>query len=273
MRRTLYRYSIPFKQGGQREGILMRLESKKGDVGWGEIAPLPGFSAETLEEAIDALKEDRFSLYPSVQWGHAAALLDLSCPLTIDSIPVRTLETDKIKIGDFSLKEAIEKVEKTPCSGVDINQKWSLDQALALAKACPKLQYFEEPLKVGENTSLFPYPVALDESLRQKNPLSYPWIKMHTIKPSLHGYPLPNPIKGIDFILSSSYESPLGLYQIAKLAFRLNLPLIPMGLGTVHLFSESLFEETCKCIDGLLFFPQTWTLKANQVEVLFDGSI
>ena len=96
MKRTLYYYSRRFN-GGTREGVLIRLESENGRVGWGEVAPLPGFSQETLEEAITDLIEGDDSSFPSVQWGTAAAMLDLVNPLEIDAIPVRVLEKEKVK--------------------------------------------------------------------------------------------------------------------------------------------------------------------------------
>ena len=96
IKRTLYHYSRPFN-GNIREGAFIRLETKNGRVGWGEVAPLPGFSKETLEEAIqDWIKGHIFSS-PSVQWGHASALFDLIEPLEVDAIPVRILEKEKIK--------------------------------------------------------------------------------------------------------------------------------------------------------------------------------
>jgi len=36
---------------GEREGLLVRLEDESGGVGFGEIAPLPGFGTETVAEA------------------------------------------------------------------------------------------------------------------------------------------------------------------------------------------------------------------------------
>jgi O-succinylbenzoate synthase len=36
-----------------REGIILRLTDETGQVGWGEIAPLPWFGSETLESALD----------------------------------------------------------------------------------------------------------------------------------------------------------------------------------------------------------------------------
>lgn len=39
----------------EREGVLLRIEDAEGRVGWGDAAPLPGFSREALAEAGDAL--------------------------------------------------------------------------------------------------------------------------------------------------------------------------------------------------------------------------
>ena len=55
----LYRYDLPLVEPltlggttfGSRRGLLIRLTDTDGREGWGEAAPLPGFSRETLEEA------------------------------------------------------------------------------------------------------------------------------------------------------------------------------------------------------------------------------
>ncbi len=55
---TLYRYSVPMEAGvilrhqrlKSRDGLLVKLQ--QGELsGWGEIAPLPEFSQETLDQA------------------------------------------------------------------------------------------------------------------------------------------------------------------------------------------------------------------------------
>jgi len=61
MKRTfqLFAYKLPFRSpvhcGGEalkeREGLLLKLADEDGVEGWGEIAPLPGFSVEKLEDA------------------------------------------------------------------------------------------------------------------------------------------------------------------------------------------------------------------------------
>lgn len=272
MKQSVYTYSRRFN-GAVRQGALIRLERENGRVGWGEVAPLPGFSQETLDEALEDLIEGKNSSLPSVQWGLASAMMDLIDPIEVEKIPIRTLHTDKVKIGHLSLKEASLKIEESQCTGVDMNGKWSLTDALTLAKTFPHLEYFEEPLKPGEDAKAFPFPVALDESLRKKNPPPYPQVKTHVIKPTLHGYPLPKKVKGIDFILSSSYESELGIYQLAKLAKRLKLPMKPMGLGTCHLFEEPLFEEELHFHEGFLYFPKKWTPLMDKLQVIFDESI
>ncbi len=72
-------YQRPFRQPLQtshgawavREGILLRLIDETGRIGWGEIAPLPWFGSETLEQALKfcrqlpaALTDDLISAVP-----------------------------------------------------------------------------------------------------------------------------------------------------------------------------------------------------------------
>lgn len=60
-----YAYALPLRRpltlAGQpvaeREGGLLRLETADGHVGWGDAAPLPGFSAESRADAVAALVE------------------------------------------------------------------------------------------------------------------------------------------------------------------------------------------------------------------------
>jgi O-succinylbenzoate synthase len=60
----LFRYSIPLAQTvvlknstiHRREGLLLKLSGSDGSEGWGETAPLPGFSKEGLDEAAEQLR-------------------------------------------------------------------------------------------------------------------------------------------------------------------------------------------------------------------------
>ena len=59
----LYRYRVPLSEPlllkgtvlHHREGLLVRLTAEGGATGWGEAAPLPGFSEESLERAASQL--------------------------------------------------------------------------------------------------------------------------------------------------------------------------------------------------------------------------
>ena len=66
----LYRFSLPLREplvlGGTtlhcREGLLLRLSGDDGSEGWGESAPLPGFSKESPDQAIAQLRRIAGSL-------------------------------------------------------------------------------------------------------------------------------------------------------------------------------------------------------------------
>ena len=102
----LYRYSIPVDSQlilrnrflKRREGLLVQIKCKDNE-GWGEIAPLPEFSEETLdqaqEQAIQWLQDwdkarsenQKLSfdgLYPSVAFGLSCALAELKGALQAD---------------------------------------------------------------------------------------------------------------------------------------------------------------------------------------------
>lgn len=60
----LFRYRLPLTRplvmpSGtyvEREGVLLRLTAEDGTVGWGEAAPLPGYSPDTLNQAVTWLR-------------------------------------------------------------------------------------------------------------------------------------------------------------------------------------------------------------------------
>lgn len=61
----LYRYELPLTAPLQlgastvehRRGLLVRLETEQGAVGWGDAAPLPGFSSEMLSEVVASARD------------------------------------------------------------------------------------------------------------------------------------------------------------------------------------------------------------------------
>jgi o-succinylbenzoate synthase len=83
----IYRYSLPYfnpiqKGNNERKGLLLQITDADGATGWGEIAPLPGFSKETLQdatrEALEFKNNTEFQpTYASVRCGIELAWEDL----------------------------------------------------------------------------------------------------------------------------------------------------------------------------------------------------
>ena len=107
---TLHPYKIPLTQGQPRQGVLVRIIDEKGQSGWGDVAPLPKWSQETLEEALDQLHKimhdiinidwtarhwfehlKHLNLLPSVSFGLESALLSILLPLPEHTVPAGAL--------------------------------------------------------------------------------------------------------------------------------------------------------------------------------------
>lgn len=177
----LYRYTLPIQTGVVlrtqplhfREGLILQLQ-QDAQEGWGEIAPLPFFSQESLEEATlqtemwlnqwlvgdDLSVEDCF---PSVACGISFALGELSGKLggqgnfqtallcdgdtekwraKLERMPKSTVA--KFKIGRGSPAEEGQKVNDLLATfshiqlRLDANRAWSLQQAVEFAEKIAK---------------------------------------------------------------------------------------------------------------------------------------
>lgn len=106
----VYRYSLPLvaplRLAGatlrRRKGLLMRLTAEDGAEGWGEAAPLPGFSRESVEEAAADLRTlaeaavgrgvgeappgSATGPVPSARFGFETALLNLRAATTSETL-------------------------------------------------------------------------------------------------------------------------------------------------------------------------------------------
>ena len=132
---------------------------------------------------------------------------------------------------------------------LDCNQskQWSCAQMEKLLEQFPSLQieFVEEPFFTSNTKKTNTFKIALDESLRQKNtqPL-FLQESVWVVKPMLD-FELITPLLRRDkkalnsrvIILSSSYETEVGMYHLAKLCTRLKLQST-MGLDTLKLFER-----------------------------------
>ncbi|HEX9951659.1 MAG TPA: o-succinylbenzoate synthase [Rubricoccaceae bacterium] len=113
---TLHPYALPLVEpvtwGGQaqteRRGILVRAETAAGAVGWGDVAPLPGFSRETLAETAETLGRasagDVSALPFAAQFGLDLALADAAAqeagrPLAFSADPDVTVPLAGLVLG------------------------------------------------------------------------------------------------------------------------------------------------------------------------------
>ncbi|VTU06807.1 O-succinylbenzoate synthase [Actinobacillus indolicus] len=173
---SLYRYTLPIETGiilrnrrlKQREGLIIHLQQADKE-GWGEIAPLPEFSQETLAEAEVAVRqwiekwlnhqdESLTSYPPSVAFGVSCALAELNGTLSeeanFQTAPLCYGDPDelyaelnqiqgekiaKIKVGLYEANrdgliadmflEAIPDLKLR----LDANRSWTLEKALLFA--------------------------------------------------------------------------------------------------------------------------------------------
>lgn len=258
MVKRLYQYHLPERN---REGLILQMEDA-----WGEIAPLPGFSRETLTEAkqeiLDVLRDNKKPKLPSVLFGLSAQpLTPVKVRLSALHHPKPGCTTLKLKLGHLSAIQAVDLVKQYVGKyrlRLDCNRKWSLSEALLFASHFrpTDFEYFEEPVETYSDLVRFShqtqFPIAVDESLREHSCLDIPTLAAAVIKPTLWGGipPLPFPS-----ILSSSYESSLGILQIA----RLGNPETPQGLDT---FTPDFLDPPIRIENGYL----TWTPSKNPID-------
>lgn len=261
---NLYSYELktrcPFIE--KREGLILEHNG-----GWGEIAPLTGFSKEGLIEATQEVVKHLPSLapsaltLPSVKFGVESALFPFSLePL---SVPIATFgalkdgaSTVKLKLGSLDLAKAIDLASRYLGKGkirLDFNRMWPLEKLLAFSKefSPDDFEFLEEPAQNLDELIAFSektaFPIAIDESLQEKGWKKIPTLKAAVVKPTL--FPDWNSLpKDLPIVFSSSYESSLGILQIARLAK--NSPF-PAGIDT---FSDDLLNPPLKIEKGHLIW-------------------
>ncbi len=274
----------------EKKGLLLYAKNSNGDVAWAEVSPLAGFSIETLDEAKDQLNSlrkeilDPFfditkkgGLYPSVAFGLDSLFYSLTHTVKKGtSYPVcaflagsfKEIESQiyfllqegyqhiKLKVAQLSFEEAHQVIEQLlgkVSLKIDVNRAWNLKKSLSFFSRYPldAFEYIEEPVDDIKDLSFFPYPIALDETLREGfQPAGFPQIKALIVKPMLTGglksiqkiVDLSKQIKA-QLVLSSSYESGVGLFHLCSLLDRAKIPLYPLGVDTYRLIHQDVLVK------------------------------
>ncbi len=282
----------------KRKGLLLQAKTATKSA-WAEVSPLPGFSQETLEEAEKQLLSltqnlplslqsilHQTDLYPSVAFGLDSLQYYLHSSLPpLSSYPLCAfLSADfqemkrqipyilgqgytcvKVKISHLSNQEAHQILEgligKIKIK-IDLNRAWPLPKVLSFFERYPHetFEYIEEPVQSPRELIDFPYPFALDETLRENVKLpQLPFLRALIIKPMLMGsastiqktidsFAAINP----QIILSSSHESGVGLFHLCHLQHRCLISKHPLGVDPYRLIEKDILIHPHNISHGAL---------------------
>ncbi len=211
---------------------------------------------------------DQLTLLPSVEFALESALLSWTDPLELQPIRMSALlmgspdeirlaatlrhqeghVSAKLKVSQLSFTQANTLIEELSDFSlrIDVNRAWKKEESLQFFSQFPldRFEFVEEPFSNPHDLIHFTHPLGVDESFPQDLSLekleTLPTLKTLVYKPTLQGGLLhARPLyawaqeRGIDFVLSSSFETPLGLKAIALLAQRLGVTS-SLGLGTLY---------------------------------------
>ncbi|MDN3506243.1 MAG: enolase C-terminal domain-like protein [Simkaniaceae bacterium] len=207
-------------------------------------------------------------LYPSVHSAVETALLDLLDPIPtgpckryalLFGSPTEIFDRAKeianegfldvkIKLGHFSMDTAHEVISALGEQfrlRLDFNRKWDLEDTMQFCAHYPKdfFEYIEEPATIAHDLLHFTYPFAMDESLRDIEDLtpylSTGHLKAFILKPTMTFPISPYLNLGPKAILTSSFESPIGIGQIERMIHRFGLTENLHGLDTLRYFDDT----------------------------------
>ena len=261
-----YLYRLPLTNGKSREGILLCHGNR-----WGDAAPLPGWSRETLEEVKASLHRSEDLVPASLRCAREAleeewdivrreiplnALLDgtaeeiFAGAVRASRAGCRCLKIKTARVDSARLVDLIKNItrETHGCQlRLDSNRSWSFEETLCIAETLREfpIEYFEEPLseahRLPELIAQSVCRIALDETLREISPAdleSFRGAVALVLKPTLLGgfehcrqFALEGDRMGMNSVVSGAYESGVGIHTLGR--FAASLPRISAaGLDT-----------------------------------------
>ncbi len=250
----IHPFEIKHRHFPNKKGFILEKEGRLS-----EVAPLPGRSTETFEEALEQLqavqKGWRGSLYPSVEFGlyglSAPSVSSIPCALFLYGTTEEVLQTAaesygctvaKLKVGHWHWTQALEVIKALPFQlRIDFNHCWTRAD---VEKLCSHLSPAQIDFLEDAGCQVLGFTQASDETP------SVPSLRVW--KPSVQG--LPPPQKKV--ILSSSLESSIGLQHIAALTQSHQIYPHVLGLGTILHLEKDLVQNSAFIKEGKLHFPQ-----------------
>src|ERR671916_202662 len=275
----LYRYGLPLTapqtlKGAtfhHREGLLLRLAGEDGCVGWGETAPLPGFSDEGLDTAAAGLRElaetvvgreatdewvdpagrfsrglDQLNPTPSVRFGFELALWNLYAassgrmlPGLVARQPRAAVPVNGLLFGSpveilgeaRRMKDVGYRTVKLKVGG------WSLDRDVGLVRALGEILGDAVSLRLDANRAWGFEEALVGMELEALG--GHRYARAVVLKPTLLGG-ISRTLRvservlclGMTPVVSSAYESGVGTAALVALAAGIGESAVPAGLDT-----------------------------------------
>lgn len=256
---TEHRVRLPLRAGGYRDAVLL-----EGPAGWGEWSPLPGYPSDpdvcrrAAEEAA------------TVEWPAAVrdqvpvnALVPALPPEEAAAVAVGQSDV-KVKVGDAGDVDRVAAVRDAigPHGRlrIDANGAWDVETAVAriTRMAAYHLELVEQPVASIEDLAAVrrkvDVPIAADECVRTPADARRLEVDALVVKVQpLGGFAATFEIidaAGVPVIVSSMYETSIGLSAGLALAAALDELPYACGLGTADLFAADIVAEPLLAIDG-----------------------
>ena len=286
-----YLYKLPLAGGGFREGILLRDGER-----WGDAAPLPGWSRETLDDvrislergedlvpaslrcALEAIQENWSPLHNEVPLnalldGNETQILAGALRAFCEGcrcLKIKTSGVDSARLPDL-LSDITRETDGMCQLRLDPNRAWSFDETLRLADKLSQfpIEYLEEPLadssRLPELISRSACPIALDETLREISPAEltqFQGAAAVVLKPTLMG----------GFARSREFATEgekLGMVSVVSAAFESGVGIHALGrfAATLPLISSAGLDTYSRLEADVLTQPldlSSFVFRADQ---------
>jgi len=262
-----------FRRVDHREAVLI-----KGPQGWGEFSPFPDYPPAITTRWLASALEAACSPLPLP--GRDSIPVNVTIPVVPPEVAAALVResgsnTAKVKVGDpgASLEDDIERLEAVSDAlgpagriRIDVNGKWSLDEALRNLERLSRfhLEYVEQPVQTLEEMIELRrqchVPLAADELIRlspdpqsvvEKGACDVVVLKVQPMGGVGRLMDLASRID-VPIVVSSALETSVGMYS-GLLAASL-LPELPFacGLGTVSLLEGDSTAEPLVPFDGFI---------------------
>ncbi len=194
---------------------------------------------------------------------------------------VRNFSAVKVKVGRHDMRDEAacirglsERWGDAVSIRLDANRAWSVKEATTFARGIQgvEIEYLEEPLqepdKLRDWAEATGMPVALDETTREMTPerlADQTFASAFVIKPTLIGFSrtlrLADAVApaGVDLVISSAYESGVGLTGLAVLAASIGNRTIPAGLDTYRRLQTDVVQPRLDFSGPRVSIATLWT--------------